>query len=232
MTPLRIVTAGDATLVAEFDDCISVEVNARVIALAERVRALNIRGVRDIVATFRSVAVYFDPLVADAAALAQELRHEASSPSMPADDPGNQIDVPVCYDPSFGLDLDAVAHRAGLDTETVISIHAGCAYRVFMLGFIPGFAYMGTVDERIAIPRLETPRLQVPAGAVAIAGEQTGIYPSQTPGGWRIIGRTPLRTWRPDAPRPTLFRAGDTVRFRRIDRNEFDRLAAAPECAA
>ena len=114
----------------------------------------------------------------------------------------------------------------------MVSIHTDQNYRVFMLGFMPGFAYLGTVDACIATPRQATPRLQVPAGSVGIAGQQTGIYPAQTPGGWNIIGRTPLRTWRPGAERPALFRAGDTVRFRRIDRATFERIAATQDDAA
>jgi KipI family sensor histidine kinase inhibitor len=232
MTPLRIVAAGDAALVAEFADRIDVEVNAQVVALAAHVRTLGLQGVRDIVATFRSVAVYFDPLATDVDSLARHLQHATSLPDRSASVHEPVIDVPVCYDEDFGLDLDAVARAAGLDAETVVSLHTGCEYRVFMLGFVPGFAHLGTVDARIAAPRLETPRLQVPSGSVAIAGQQTGVYPSSTPGGWNVIGRTPLSTWTPSAERPTLFRAGDRVRFRRIDRDEFDRLRAQRSSAA
>ncbi|MEQ1913049.1 MAG: 5-oxoprolinase subunit PxpB, partial [Vicinamibacterales bacterium] len=129
-------------------------------------------------------------------------------------------------------DLEDIARRAGLDVDTVVSIHTEIDYRVFMLGFMPGFAYLGTVDARIATPRHATPRLQVPSGSVGIAGQQTGIYPAQTPGGWNIIGRTPLGTWKPTAERPAMFRAGDSVRFRRIDSGTFERIAASQDAAA
>ena len=232
MTPLRIVAAGDAALVAEFDNRIDADVNAHTVALAEHVRVHAVRGVRDVVPTFRSVAVYFDPLATDVDALATMLRQATPMPMRDHVSATAVINVPVCYDSNYGPDLEDVAKRADLDPESVVSIHAGCDYRVFMLGFVPGFAYLGTVDPRIAAPRRETPRLEVPAGSVAIAGQQTGVYPSQTPGGWNIIGRTPLRTWRPHAARPALFRAGDTVRFRCIDRDAFDRIAAGQEGAA
>ena len=230
MTPLRIVAAGDAALVAEFDDRIDVEVNTYAVALAEHVRAQAVRGVRDVVPTFRSVAVYFDPLHTDVDALAATLR--SAAPTKEHTRSTSVIEVPVCYEPDYGPDLEDVARRAGLDTDTVVSIHTDHAYRVFMLGFMPGFAYLGTVDARIATPRHATPRLQVPSGSVGIAGQQTGIYPAQTPGGWNIIGRTPFRTWRPAAEQPALLRAGDSVRFRRIDRATFEKIAVTQDAAA
>ena len=229
MTPLRIVAAGDAALIAEFDDRVDVEVNRQAVALAEHVRAQAVRGVRDVVPTFRSVAVYFDPLHTDVDALATTLR--SAAPTKEYTRSTSVIEVPVCYDSDFALDLEDIARRARLDTDTFVSIHTNSEYRVFMLGFMPGFAYLGTVDARIAAPRQATPRLQVPSGSVGIAGQQTGIYPAQTPGGWNIIGRTPLRTWRPTAEQPALFRAGDSVRFRRIDRTTFEKIAAAQGAA-
>lgn len=230
MTAPRIVAAGDAALVAEFDDRIDVAVNARAVALADHVRTQLVRGVRDVVPTFRSVAVYFDPLQTDVDALAAMLK--SASPRSQQLGTEEVIDVPVCYDLHLGPDLADLARRAECDIDTVVSIHTGREYRVFMLGFTPGFAYLGTVDSRIAVPRLATPRLQVPAGSVAIAGEQTGIYPAQTPGGWNIIGRTPLQTWRADADQPALFQAGDRVRFRRVDRATFEAISAVEENAA
>ena len=134
------------------------------------------------------------------------------------------VEIPVCYDSEFALDLEAVALAAGLSRDEAIAAHAGRDYRVFMLGFLPGFAYLGSVDARIAAPRRAEPRLVVPAGAVGIAGIQTGIYPQQSPGGWNIVGRTPLRMAWLDRPQPTRLKAGDRVRFRAIGRSEFDRI--------
>ena len=154
MTPLRIVAAGDAVLVAEFDDRIDVEVNTYAIFLAEHLRAQALRGVKDVVPTFRSVAVYFDPLHTDVDALAATLR--SAVPTNEQARSTELIEVPVCYDSDYGPDLEDLARRAGLDADTVVSIHTDQAYRVFMLGFMPGFAYLGTVDARIATPRQAT----------------------------------------------------------------------------
>jgi inhibitor of KinA len=228
MSP-RVVAAGDSTLIVEFDDRIALDVNAQATALARRVAKLRIAGVRDIVPTFRTVAVAFDPLVTDVIVLGDALRRMLKATHSRETAPSRTIDVPVCYDTEFAPDLDTVASRAGLDRDAVIALHAGRSYHVFMLGFTPGFAYMGAVEPQIATPRLESPRARVAAGSVGIAGEQTGIYPSDTPGGWNIIGRTPLRVWRPGADEPALFRAGDTVRFHAIDRATFEQWSLRRE---
>ena len=137
--------------------------------------------------------------------------------------------VPVCYDAAFGPDLDVVAQFAGIGWREVVDLHASRDYRVFMLGFVPGFAYMGTVDLRITLPRRSAPRAAVPAGSVAIAGGQTGIYPSQTPGGWHIIGRTPLVLVSLDRAAPSLFAAGDRVRFHEVDLAAFEEIGRAQD---
>lgn len=226
MTAARIVAAGDAVIVAEFDDRVDASVNARAIAVANAVRNARVIGVRDVVPAFRSVAVYFDPLAADVTKIEALLRHSAET-ALPADTVGSTVvEIPVCYDREFAIDVDDVARFGGLQSpEDVASIHSARTYRVFMLGFVPGFAYLGTVDERIAAPRRASPRLDVAAGSVGIAGLQTGIYPQQSPGGWNIIGRTPMQMLSLDRVEPSLLRAGDSVRFRPIDRSGFDRIA-------
>jgi inhibitor of KinA len=226
VTTPRIVPAGDAALIVEFDERIDATVSARAVATAATMERLAIAGVRDIVPTYRSVAVYFDPLRTDVERLGQVLRHAALTPAPAGELSADIVDVPVCYDADLGPDLADVARRCGLEASDVVALHTARAQRVFMLGFVPGFAYMGTVDARIAVPRRESPRLRVPAGSVAIAGQQTGIYPMETPGGWNIIGRTPVRVWNADAARPCLFRVGSVVRFHSVDRDEFDRLLA------
>ena len=135
------------------------------------------------------------------------------------------IEVPVCYDLALGPDLEDVAAFGACSIEDVIALHASRIYRVYMVGFIPGFAYLAEVDQRIARPRRAAPRTAVPAGSVAIAGGQTGIYPKVTPGGWNIIGRTPLRPYDPDREDPFLFRVGDDVRFSPMTRDAFERSA-------
>jgi len=137
------------------------------------------------------------------------------------------IRVPVCYSGDFAPDLAAVAAFAGVTEAEVARLHASRVYRVFMLGFVAGFAYMGTVDDRIAVPRLSTPRLKVPGGSVGIAGAQTGVYPVSVSGGWQIIGRTPLKPFDPSRPEPFLFKPGDAVQFYAIEPDEFARLENA-----
>lgn len=229
MNDFRVVAAGDAALVAQFDDRIDAAVNARAIALAQALRRASLPGVCDIVPAYRAVTVYFDPLRADAADLEAHLRAAASAEPDADALAGPRVHVPVCYDEEFGPDLDTVARFAGLSAREVIDAHLSRVYRVFMLGFVPGFAYMGTVDPRLALPRRREPRTSVPAGSVAVAGGQTGVYPSPTPGGWHIIGRTPLRLVSFDTSAPSLFAAGDGVRFHQIDRAAFEQIARVQE---
>lgn len=229
MNDVRVVAAGDAALVAEFDDRIDVSVNRRAIAVAQALRHASLAGVRDIVPAYRTVTVYFDPLRVDAAQLGEHMRAAAAAEPDAHELDGPLVHVPVSYDEAFGPDLDVVAQFAGIGVSEVVDLHTSREYRVFMLGFVPGFAYMGTVDSRIALPRRSEPRRAVPSGSVAIAGEQTGIYPSQTPGGWHIIGRTPLALVSLDRPAPSLFTAGDRVRFHEVDRAAFEQIARAQE---
>jgi inhibitor of KinA len=224
----RLLAAGDSAVIVEFDDRIDPAVNDRAIRLAARTRDAAVAGVRDVVPTFRSVAVYFDPLRTDYDALCRRLETDAAIGTSETADPARErinlrspIRVPVCYGGKFGPDLADVAAFGGISEAEAADIHAGAVYRVFMLGFIPGFPYMGSVDARIAAPRRAAPRHRVPAGSIGIAGPQTGIYPSESPGGWQIIGRTPLRPFDVERARPAMFAAGDLVQFYPIDASEF-----------
>ena len=203
--------AGDSALVLELESRIDVAVNAHAIAVADKMAARGLPGVRDVVSTFRSVVVHFDPLAGQAAMIAAALAESSTSVAAPA--PGRLIEVPVAYGGADGPDLEAVATLAGTTAAEVVRRHASVAYRVFMLGFAPGFPYLGPVEESIAAPRLTVPRLNVPAGSVGIAGRQTGIYPADGPGGWRVIGRTDIELFDETREPPTLMQAGDTVRF-------------------
>ncbi len=207
----RIRDAGDAAVLLELDAIIDPAVNARAIGIAGAVASRRFAGVRDVIPTYRSVAVHFDPLATDVAALMTAMR-EAMDGS-PAPRGGALIEVPVAYGGEGGPDLSEVAAFAGLSAQEVIDCHSATEYRVFMLGFLPGFAYMGTVDEAIAAPRRATPRTRVPAGSVGIAGRQTGIYPRQSPGGWQLIGRTTLAVFDPLREPASIFAPGDRVRF-------------------
>jgi len=219
----RIVAAGDSAIVVEFEARIDPAVNAQAISLAEAVQAAGVAGVRDVVPTYRSVAIHFDPLRTDIDALTGEVDLALASGSSSSAAARSPIRIPVCYGGEFGPDLPAVAAYAGCSEQTVVLAHTATTYRVFMLGFVPGFAYLGIVDQRIAMPRHAVPRVRVPARSVAIAGVQTGIYPSETPGGWQLIGRTPLPPFDPDRPEPFLMKAGDAVQFYAIDRAAYDR---------
>ena len=203
--------AGDSALLLELDPVIDPEVNARAVAIAAALRRHQFSGVRDVVSTFRSVAVFFDPLRADVAALADAISRASSAPPIIEERP--PMDVEVVYGGESGPDLADVAAFAGCAPSEVIDRHASRTYRVFMLGFLPGFAYMGLVDDSIAAPRRATPRTRVPAGSVGIAGRQTGIYPFDSPGGWQIIGRTAVTVFDPERTPPALFAPGDSVRF-------------------
>ncbi|MGE0591438.1 MAG: 5-oxoprolinase subunit PxpB [Vicinamibacterales bacterium] len=202
--------AGDAALLLQFPAHIDEATSARAVAVAAQVRAASLPGVRDVVPTYRSVAVHVDPLVADLRRV-EDVLQAAGERAAPA--PGRRLDVPVAYGGRDGPDVDAVAAWAGLPVAEVVARHAAPEYRVYMLGFTPGFPYMGTVDARIAMPRHDTPRVRVAAGSVGLAGAQTGIYPRPTPGGWQILGRTDVVAFDADRPEPFLFAPGDRVRF-------------------
>ena len=214
MTAPRIFFAGDSALVAQFDERIDAAVNARVANLAQIVREAHIDGVRDIVPTFRSLAVHYDPVRTDIDELSDFLEEAADRAQGDVRTGGViPIRVPVRYGGEDGPDLDAVAAFAAMTPAQVVVAHTAPVYRVFMLGFVPGFAYLATVDARIAMPRLDSPRTRVPAGSVGIAGPQTGIYPSETPGGWRLIGRTAVKPFDLDRQNPFFFKTGDYVQF-------------------
>jgi antagonist of KipI len=206
------IYAGDSALLLQLGDAaIDPDLNAQAIAVAATVRARAIAGVRDVVSTFRSVAVFFDPLCTDINAVTAALRDGIEC--APARETGRPVDIPVVYGGEMGPDLANVAAFAGCTEDEVIRRHAGQEYRVYMLGFLPGFPYMARVDSTIAAPRHATPRLRIAAGSVAIAGEQTGIYPRESPGGWQIIGRTAAVLFDPEQTPPALLAPGDCVRF-------------------
>ena len=221
----RIACAGDSALIVEFPARIDPSINDRANALA---RALQQRWgaiIRDLVVGYCTLTVYFDPRQVDARWLESEIRAAAKQAGDTAGNAGQLIEVPVCYEGEFGPDLDDVAAFGGCTREEVVTLHTGATYRVYMVGFIPGFAYMAEVDSRIRAPRRDVPRTGVAPGSVAIAGGQTGVYPAATPGGWNIIGRTPLKPYDVARADPLLFHTGDRVRFVAISRAEFDRAA-------
>lgn len=211
MTFPRIREMGDAALLVELGNVLDAARNAQVHALARRVETL--RGVTAVIPGYTTLLVEYENAVCEYDALRQDLERALQAPDATAAMEARVIEIPTRYGGELGPDLGFVAQHNGITADELIQIHTRDTYQVFMLGFAPGFPYLGILDEKIAAPRLETPRKRVPAGSVGIAGRQTGIYPRESPGGWRLIGRTELKLFDPMQDPPTLLRAGDRVRF-------------------
>lgn len=223
----RLLPCGDEAVSVELGDEISREVNARVLALEYLVQQKALRGVRETVPSFRSLLVYYDPLVIGLDELGAALRAlaaEARPEVLPA---ARTLELPCCYGGELGFELDAAAAKLELSPEELARLHASAVYIVDFIGFTPGLPYFSGMPERLFIPRLETPRVKTPAGSVSIGGMQCCIYPVESPGGFWVLGRTPVRLYDPKAVDPILLRAGDHVRFRPIGRGEFDQISAA-----
>jgi inhibitor of KinA len=208
---MKIHLSGDTMLLVEWEQTIDPIINERAIVLARRLRARLGHVVRDIVPSYCAVGVHYDPLLTDLSALERVIEEESHHlPEVEAPVEREPVDIPVIYD---GADLEAVAEWGKCTVAEVIDWHSTPTYRVYMLGFVPGFCYMGRVDRRIAAPRHRIPRERVPAGSVGIAGEQTGVYPLATPGGWQLIGRTTTVMFDSKKDPPSLLQPGDLVRF-------------------
>ena len=210
---IRWLPLGDSALTLVYGDEIDPQVHSRILATAQALRAEPPRGVTEIVPAYTTLGVWFNPLERDAADLAAELVERAEGETGRRADGrtgSHQIVIPVRYD---GPDLDEVASRLGLSRDEVIGKHTAAQYRVYMLGFVPGFAFLGLLDPSLELPRRASPRLRVPAGSVAIAGRQTAVYPLDTPGGWHLLGRTDLSLFDARRDPPALLSVGDSVRF-------------------
>lgn len=216
---MKIRQCGDSMLLVELEPAIDPVINQQVITLASRIRARAARGVRDVAPGYSTLAVHFDPLHTDLAALERAIESDfAALASLEQIADSAAIDIPVRYGGVGGPDLETVAQFAGCSAADVIARHSEGRYRVYMLGFVPGFAYMGRVDQSIAAPRHRVPRERVPAGSVGIAGLQTGVYPVESPGGWQLIGHTTTVMFDPNRAQPSLLAAGDIVRFVPVER--------------
>ena len=201
-------------MVVEIGDSIDAETNRRVRNLMLSIEEANLPEVFDLVPTYRSLLVYYDPLAPSAQELQSRIEAlEESLDEQEALENPRIVHVPTLYGGEYGSDLEFVAEHAGLSTDEVVSIHSGTEYLVYMMGFSPGFPYLGGLSERLNTPRFETPRTEIPAGSVGIAENQTGLYPVASPGGWRLIGRTPLKMFDPNIEPPSLLSVGDYVRF-------------------
>jgi inhibitor of KinA len=232
IAPLGVVPLGDSAAYVEFSTTLDLDVNNAVQRLALAILKQKVPWIRDVVPALGGVALHFDvdneafpgqPLEA-----ALELVKESLKQSHAAkDNPGSEVELPVCYEREFALDLVEVSRKAEVTPEEVASRHAAAEYRVLMMGFAPGHAYMGGLDPKLAVPRRASPRAVVPAGSVAIANEQTVVYPYAISGGWNVIGRTPMVLFDASRQRPSLLWPGDRVRFRAITRAQFIEMAAA-----
>src|SRR5690348_5755312 len=208
---VRVHPLGDTAVLAELGTRLDTALNTRAIALASALKKR--RDVRQAIAGHASVTVQFDPEQITQDALAAAIRRLATK-RPPMEEPGRLHRIPVVYD---GPDLDGAAERLGMSRQRLIDLHIRPIYRAFLIGFVPGWAYLGPLPDELVLPRRATPRTHVPAGSVAIAGQQTGIYPLDSPGGWNVIGRTTVKLFLPDSDPPSLFRAGDRVKFFAVD---------------
>jgi len=234
---MEIVPLGDSALIVrvreQFEDAPE-ETLDEVLRVFQRLRKATISGVIELAPAYTSVAVFFDPVdVAKASGTSNEIfdwlatRIRASALGAPKRgwsrrSPSRTVEIPVCYDREFGSDLDHVARHAQISAEQVIELHSAAEYRVACIGFVPGFPFLAGLPKKLTTPRRSTPRKEIAPGSVGIGGAQTGIYPLRSPGGWNLIGRTPLKLFSPAEDPPTLLRAGDRVRFRSITREQFD----------
>lgn len=216
--------AGDKGFLVEFGDGIDPQVNAKVRAMAGILEKEKPEGILEVIPTYRSLLFIYDPEQTDPDSL--YLLVEKLETSRAEMDPNTFriVEIPVCYGGEFGPDIGNVQKNSGLTQEQVIQVHAAPEYLIYMVGFTPGFAFLGGLDKRLFTPRLNTPRMVVPKGSVGIANNQTGMYPIASPGGWQLIGRTPLNLFAPWKKNPFLYRAGDKIKFVPISESEYNRL--------
>ena len=213
---------GDRGLLIEFGDEISAEVNEKVRKMCLAIQAETLEGILEVVPTYRSLLVLYNPLIIPLEELKRKLKQlEGGLREISFSGP-TLTKIPVLYGGDVGPDLRKVAEYLRLTPEEVIRLHCCKPYFIYMIGFMPGFPYMGELPDALITPRLKTPRLSVPAGSVAIAQKQTGIYPVESPGGWQILGRTPVKLFDPEKEPPALLRMGDLVQFYSISEKEFD----------
>lgn len=229
-TEFELFPLGEKAIVIEFGQAIKPDIHRKVKLLADYLEQNPLRGIIEHVATYTSVTLFYEPMEIRSLNkesspyqyLAAEISRIYNQLEQSASEKPRIVEIPVCYGGEFGPDLNSVAQYHHLAEEEVINIHSQGNYLVYMVGFAPGFPYLGGLPERIATPRRSSPRLAIPTGSVGIAGQQTGVYPITTPGGWQLIGRTPLRLFQPEQECPSLLKAGDVIKFYPISKEEYD----------
>ena len=218
---------GDGALLVTLGDALGEELHRQLIRPWHAMQAANIAGLVDVTPAFTTLLVQFDPILTDHRSVRLALEHICLQSVATHNPTGRTVEIPVCYGGAYGADFTFVCEHAGLSPQEVIDLHSGRDYLIYMIGFLPGFPYLGGMDERLFTPRLQIPRTNIPAGSVGIGGEQTGIYPIESPGGWQLIGRTPLALFDPSATDRPLYQAGDRIRFVPISPAEYVRQAHA-----
>ena len=224
MTDTRILTAGDSAILVEFGKEISPEINQRISAVVQLMKEQHIEGIVDMISAFCSLLINYDPRVVSYEEIRERIECLIKVDIKSQNGKKKVFEIPVCYGGEYGPDLAKIAEHAGLSEEEVIRIHSSKDYLIYMLGFLPGFTYLGGLDERIHTPRLANPRIKINAGSVGIGGSQTGIYPVDSPGGWQLMGMTPVKTYDPERETPILVEAGDYIRFVPIAEEEYKRI--------
>ncbi|MBN1829920.1 MAG: 5-oxoprolinase subunit PxpB [Deltaproteobacteria bacterium] len=209
----RFRICGDRSVMVEYGDGIDYEINRKVKQATALLTDRRLDGIKAVIPAYRSLTILYDPFLVDPESLRDQIVSlDEDKPEEPVQS-SKIVKIPVCYGGEFGPDLNIVASCRSLSPDDVVALHSGRSYYIFMVGFAPGFCYLGGLDERLHTPRLATPRTLIPAGSVGIAENQTGMYPLASPGGWQIIGRTPLKLFAPERDNPFLYQAGDTIRF-------------------
>lgn len=219
---------GDSAIMIDFGEGISLEKNEQILKWQKSIISKPFPGFIESVPAYTTLTIFFDPIIVGSYSPYETIKDTIiniiSSSHVQLDDVGRLVEIPVCYEEPFALDLSLVAEHNNITEQEVIDLHCGNIYHVFFLGFAPGFPFLGGMNTKISTPRKSSPRLHVPRGSVGIAGGQTGIYPLDSPGGWQIIGRTPLRLFDPTSNLPTLLLPGNNIRFTPISKEEYDAL--------
>ncbi len=218
---IKYLPSGDKAVVMEFGNEISKDINSKIRNFMRLMDGTKIKGIEELLPTYRSITIMYDPSETGYQELISKLDALAGRTVEGEEEKIRIVEIPTLYGGEFGPDIDFVAGHNNLTADEVIKIHTGTDYLVYMLGFTPGFTYLGGMSKKVATPRLPSPRAKIPAGSVGIAGEQTGMYPSETPGGWQLIGRTPIQLYNPKKEPPVLLNAGDYVRYVSITQQEY-----------
>ncbi len=223
----KLLTCGECAVTVEFSRDMDPHAGTAAVMLAGALRGQNVDGICEIIPTYRSVTVCFDPLAISYKVIKKWISRCMRHHTATAGKRIRRFYIPVCYGGQYGIDLDYIAQRTGLAPREVVRRHISREYPINMIGFLPGFPYLSGMDPTIAVPRLENPREKIPAGSVGIGGEQTGVYPISSPGGWRLIGRTPVRLYDPGRTPSVLYEAGDWIRFYAVSEQEYRKIEVA-----